>query len=109
MGETISIGEFSRIDLRVGIVKEAVKVPGTRLIRLLVDLGELGERQIVAGIGEYYSPEDLKGKRIVVVANLQPKRIRGYLSEGMLLAAGCEGRPYILTVDGEPEAGSKIC
>jgi len=109
--ELITIDEFSKVDLRVGIVKEANRIPGTKLLRLLVDLGELGVRQIVAGIGEYYSPEDLVGRRVVVVANLKPKSIRGYVSQGMILAAGCEkgGRPYILTVDGEPPAGSKIC
>lgn len=109
MSSLISFEEFSRLDIRVGIVKEAVKVPGTRLLRILVDLGELGERQIVAGIGDYYDPEGLKGMRIIVVANLKPKKIKGYVSEGMLLAAGCGGRPYLLLVDGNPPAGSKVC
>ena len=109
---TITIEEFSKIDLRVGVVKEAEKIPGTRkLLRLIVDLGELGKRQLIAGLGDVYSPEELLGKRIVVVANLKPKVIRGYLSEGMLLAAGCgKGEtPRILTVDGEVKPGSKVC
>lgn len=109
MSSLISIEEFSRLDLRVGIVKDAIRIPGTRLVRMLVYLGSIGERQILAGIGDYYSPEDLKGKRIVVLVNIKPKKIRGYISEGMLLAAGCGERPYLLLVDGEAPPGSKIC
>jgi len=110
LGE-ISIDEFSRIDLRVGVVKSASRIEGTGLLRLIVDLGSMGERQVVAGIGRWYEPEMLLGRRVVVVANLAPKTIRGYISEGMILAAGCgkDERPFILTVDGEPQAGSKIC
>ncbi|HIQ03757.1 MAG TPA: methionine--tRNA ligase subunit beta [Desulfurococcales archaeon] len=109
MSSEITIDEFMKVDLRVGLVKEAEVITGTKLVRLLVDLGELGERQIIAGIGEYYKPEDLIGRRIIVVANLKPKKIRGYVSQGMLLAAeDRSGRPYILTVDGEPEPGAKI-
>ncbi|AEM39823.1 methionyl-tRNA synthetase, beta subunit [Pyrolobus fumarii 1A] len=108
--EQITIDEFARIDLRVGIVVEAEHIPGTRLLRLIVDLGN-EKRQIISGIAEWYKPEDLIGKRVVVVANLAPKRIRGYLSEGMILAAGCgkDERPYLLTVDGEAPPGTKIC
>lgn len=109
MSNEITINEFMRVDLRVGLVKRAEAITGTKLIRLLVDLGELGERQIIAGIGEYYRPEDLVGRRIIVVANLKPKKIRGYISQGMLLAAEDKsGRPYILTVDGEPEPGTRV-
>jgi tRNA-binding protein len=109
--QEISIDEFSRIDLRVGVVKNASRVEGTSLLRLIVDLGPMGERQIIAGIGKWYEPDKLVGKRVVVVANLKPKTIRGYISEGMILAAGCgkDERPFILTIDGEPSPGSKIC
>ena len=106
----ITIDEFARIDLRVGLVEKAERIPGTRLLRLIVDLG--GEkRQIISGIAEWYKPEDLVGKRVVVVANLKPKMIRGYLSEGMILAAGCEKgeRPYLVTVEGEARPGSRVC
>ncbi len=106
----ISIDDFARVDLRVGKVVEAEHIPGTRLLRLVVDLG--GERrQIISGIAEYYKPEDLIGKKVVVVANLKPKRIRGYLSEGMILAAGCEKgqRPVLVTVGDEAEPGWRIC
>lgn len=106
----ITIDEFAQIDLRVGKVVEAERIPGTRLLKLVVDLGS-EKRQIVSGIAEYYSPEDLLGKKVVVVANLKPKKIRGYLSEGMILAAGCERnqRPVLVTVGDEAEPGWKIC
>jgi len=109
--ELISIQDFSRVDLRVGLVKKAERIRGSKkLIRLIVDLG--GEdRQIIAGLGEYYDPEYFVGRRIVVVANLMPKRMMGYTSQGMLLAAGCEKgeRPALLTVEGDVPPGTKIC
>ena len=106
----ISIDEFSRIELRVGKVVEAEKIPGTRLLKLIVDLG--GEkRQIISGIAEYYAPEEIIGKKVIVVANLKPKKIRGYLSEGMILAAGCDKgqRPVLVTVGDEAEPGWRVC
>ncbi len=110
MPETISYEEFSRIDLRVGFVKEVERVKGSRkLLKLKVDLGELGERQLVAGLGAWYEPDDLRGKYIVVVANLKPKRIFGLVSEGMLLAADDEsGVPVLLTVEKPVKPGAKI-
>ena len=108
-GEYIGIDEFMKIDLRIGFVKEAERIPGSnKLIKLIVDLGELGERQLVAGLGLWYSPEDLKNKYIVVVANLKPKKFRGYVSQGMLLAADNEGIPVLLTVEKPVKPGSKV-
>ncbi|RLG84649.1 MAG: methionine--tRNA ligase subunit beta [Thermoprotei archaeon] len=108
--EYISIDEFMKVDLRIGYVKEAERIPGSnKLIKLIVDLGELGERQLVAGLGLWYSPEDLKNKYIVVVANLKPKKFRGYISQGMLLAADNEdGVPVLLTVEKPVKPGSKV-
>ncbi len=110
-GGVITIDEFARIDLRVGLVKKAERVPGSRkLIRLIVDLGG-EERQILAGMGEFYGPEHFVGKRVVVVANLAPKKMMGYVSQGMVLAAGCgKGeKPVLLTVEEDVPPGSKIC
>jgi len=106
----ISIDDFAKIDLRVGKIIEAEHIPGTKLLKLIVDLGN-EKRQIISGIADYYKPEDVIGKRVVVVANLKPKKIRGYLSEGMILAAGCEKgqRPAIVTVGDEAEPGWKVC
>lgn len=109
MGE-ISFEEFSKIDLRVGFVKHAERIKGSKkLLRLIVDLGELGERQIIAGLGAWYEPGDLQGKYVVVVANLKPKRIFGQLSQGMLLAADDEsGVPVLLTVEKPVRPGTRI-
>ncbi len=106
----ISIDDFARIDLRVGKIIEAEHIPGTKLLKLIVDLGN-ERRQIISGIADYYKPEDIIGKKVVVVANLKPKKIRGYLSEGMILAAGCEKgqRPVIVTVGDEAEPGWRVC
>ena len=73
-----------------------------------MDLGELGERQIVAGIAKHYSPEELIGKLIIVVANLKPAKLMGIESQGMLLAAKDGGKLKILTVDGSLKPGAKV-
>ncbi len=106
----ITIEEFRRIDLRVGVIVSAEHIKGTRLLKLIVDLGS-EKRQIIAGLAEWYKPEELVGKRVVVVANLKPKRIRGYISEGMILAAGCEPgqRPRLVTVEEGAEPGWRVC
>ncbi len=109
MSEFISFEDFKRMDLRIGKIVHAEKVPGTdRLIRLEVDLGS-GKRQLIAGIGEEYKPEDLLGLEIVVLVNLKPKKIRGLLSEGMLLAAVLEGnKPVLIVPDKEVPPGSPV-
>ncbi len=97
----ITIEEFARLDLRVAKVLAAERVPGTdKLLRLRVSLGG-EERQVVAGIGEHYEPSSLTGREIVVVANLKPAKIRGLLSQGMLLAAG-DGKELALVVPEKP-------
>jgi methionyl-tRNA synthetase len=94
---TISIDDFVKIDLRVALVKVAEPVKGTdKLMRLEVDLGT-ETRQIVAGIAKAYTPEQLIGRKIVIVANLAPRKLRGLESKGMLLAAsiGEQGTPVL--------------
>lgn len=109
MSERISIKDFQKMDIRVGRVLKAERIPGTeKLIRLEVDIGEERPRQLVAGVADYYTPEELLGKNIVVLANLEAKKIRGVVSNGMLLAADVNGRPYILTVDEEVPPGSPV-
>jgi tRNA-binding protein len=104
----VDIEEFKRIDLRVGLVKSAERIKGSdKLIKLVVDLGELGERQIVAGLGKWYPPEYFVGKYVIVVANLKPKRIVGVESQGMLLATDTDP-PVIATVASEVKPGSKL-
>ena len=108
---TIDLATFRQADLRVAQIVAAEPVPGaTRLLRLEVDLGS-ERRQLVAGIAAFYSPEQLVGRKIVVVANLEPARIRGVESQGMLLAAG--GRAPgaalgLLTVDEAIPNGTRV-
>lgn len=97
---TITIERFTEIELRTARVLAAERVPGTdRLVRLDVDLGR-EQRQIVAGVGQHYGPEQLVGRTIVIVANLEPATIRGVCSQGMLLAASEGSRLALVTVDG---------
>ncbi|MBK7971779.1 MAG: methionine--tRNA ligase [Deltaproteobacteria bacterium] len=111
----ITIDEFSKVDLRVGLVKNASLVEGAdKLLRLEIDLGEGRLRNIFAGIRKHYAPETLVGRRVVVVANLAPRKMKWGVSEGMVLAAtdlaspkGAE-RVLVLEVDGEPATGSTI-
>ncbi len=107
--EYISIEDFARIDIRVGEIMSAEAVPKTdKLLKLDVKLGD-EVRQVVAGIAPYYSPEALVGKKALFAVNLKPAKIRGLLSEGMILAATSpEGKVVLTTVDSDVPAGSKI-
>ncbi|HMH01665.1 MAG TPA: methionine--tRNA ligase subunit beta, partial [Terriglobales bacterium] len=92
----ISIDDFAKIELRVGQVKVAEKVKGAdKLLRLEVDLGT-EVRQVVAGIAEAYPPETLIGRKVVIVANLAPRKLRGLESNGMIVAASAEGGKPVL-------------
>lgn len=92
----ISIDDFAKIELRVGQVKAAEKVKGAdKLLRLEVDLGT-EVRQVVAGIAESYAPELLIGRKVVIVANLAPRKLRGLESNGMIVAASPEGGKAVL-------------
>jgi methionyl-tRNA synthetase len=107
----IEITEFAKIDLRVGEVKTAERIPkADKLLLITVDIGEEKPRQILAGIAQYYDPEKLIGRKIVVVANLKPRKLRGYESQGMLLAAsvGDEGKPVIATFAEEVPNGARL-
>ncbi|AEX86319.1 protein containing C-terminal region/beta chain of methionyl-tRNA synthetase [Marinitoga piezophila KA3] len=105
----IDINHFAQVDLRVAKILEAEKVKKSRkLVKLQLDLGELGKRQIVAGIANYYEPENLVGKKIIVVANLKPAKLMGIESNGMLLAAKIGDKLTLLTTDEDIEPGAKI-
>jgi methionyl-tRNA synthetase len=100
--------DFAKLDLRVGEVVAAEAVPKSkRLLKLTVSLGG-EERTVVAGIAEHYAPGDLLGKKIVIVANLEPARLMGIESRGMLLAGSAEGRLAVLTLDRDLPPGAKI-
>jgi methionyl-tRNA synthetase len=107
----IDITDFAKIDLRVGEVKTAERIPkADKLLLITVDIGEETPRQILAGIAQYYEPERLIGRKIVVVANLKPRKLRGYESQGMLLAAsiGDEGKPVIATFAEDVPNGARL-
>ena len=104
----INIEEFRRLELKVGTVRSAETHPNAdRLLVLRVDLGS-EERQIVAGIRRSYTAEELVGRQVVIVANLEPATLRGIESQGMLLAASDGERIVVLTPQKEVSAGSKV-
>ena len=106
----ISLDDFRAVDLRVGQVTNADRIPKTeRLLKVTVDLGG-EERTLVAGLAGHYTPHQLLGLKVVVVANLQPTTIRGIESNGMLLGAGCTGSDDIalLTVNRDVGNGTRV-
>jgi methionyl-tRNA synthetase (EC 6.1.1.10) len=104
----ISFEDFQKIELKVAKIIEAEKIEKSeKLLKLIVDLGD-EKRQLVAGIAKYYKLEDLIGKEIVVVANLEPKKLMGIESQGMLLAANVDGKPVILIPEKEVPPGTKV-
>ena len=109
-GETIAFEDFAKIDLRVGLITAADHVDGAdKLLRLTLDLGEMGSRQVFAGIKSAYQPEQLVGKHTVVVANLAPRKMRFGVSEGMVLAAGPGGEDiYLLEPHDGASAGMQV-
>lgn len=105
----ITIGDFAKVELKVGRVKDVSEHPNAdRLLVLKVDVGEEEDRQLVAGIRNHYSAETLVGKNIVVVANLQPAKLRGVESAGMILAARSGEEVIVLTTDKDAAPGSSV-
>jgi len=107
----IDITDFAKVELRVGEVLTAERIPkADKLLLITADIGEEKPRQILAGIAQYYEPEQLIGRKIVVVANLKPRKLRGYESQGMLLAAsvGEEGKPVIATFAEDVPNGARL-
>jgi methionyl-tRNA synthetase len=107
--ENVSFDYFKGLDLRIAEIKNCEEVPGAdRLYKLTIDLGE--ERQIVAGIKAYYTKDQLVGKKIVVVANLEPRTLRGIVSHGMLLAASSDDKSSVvlLTPDKDISNGAAV-
>ena len=107
--ELITIDDFMKVQLKVAEILAAEPVPNaTKLLRLTVQIGEEETRTILAGIAEYYTPEELVGRQVVVVANLQPRKMRGIESQGMLLAADLDGRAILLKPDQVVPVGSRV-
>ena len=107
MSDLISIDDFDEVVIKIGQVKEAEKIEKSdKLLKLQVDIGEEKPRQIVAGLAKFYSPEELIDRKVCVVANLQPAKLFGTLSEGMILATGESGA--LLSPDENAEIGERI-
>ena len=104
----LSIEEFLKVDLRVARVISAERIQGAnKLLRFVVELGT-EQRQLVAGIATSYDPEALVGKRVIVVANLKPAKLRGVLSQGMLLAAAEGDRAVVATFEEDAQPGTRV-
>jgi methionyl-tRNA synthetase len=96
----ITYNDFKKLDLRVSLVINCERVPkSSNLFKLTVDSGEDNYLQIITGIARFYEPEDLIGKKIIVLTNLKPRKIMGIESQGMLLAADVENEPFLLKID----------
>ncbi len=107
----IEFGDFEKLDLRVAKIINVEEIEGAdKLWKLSLNVGELGERTICAGIKQHYSSEELIGKKIIIVANLTPRKMRGVESQGMLLAASDDEheKVVLLSVDKEIENGSGV-
>ncbi len=106
--QKITIDQFMSVELRVAEIRSAERVPKSKkLIKMSVFTGD-DERTIVAGIGTKYAPEELVGRKVVIVANLQPAKLMGIESNGMVLAASIDGEPSLLNVDAAVPAGTKV-
>jgi methionyl-tRNA synthetase len=106
---SIEYDDFAKVELRVALVLSAERVPKSdKLLKLSLDAGDPGPRQIIAGIAQHYAPEALVGKRVVIVANLKPRKLMGLESQGMVLAASDDTGLVVTTVAGEPKPGSLV-
>jgi len=105
---SISYDDFTKLDLRVANILKVEKIPGkTKIVKGEIDLGD-ETRNVIIGGAEFYEPDDLIGKTVIVVANLEPKKMAGVESNAMLLAADINDKPFWLTVDSEVPSGTKI-
>ena len=106
----IQFDDFMNVDLRVARIDQAEEVEGAdKLLKLQLDLGEMGKRQVLAGIRGHYQPDELQGRLTMVVANLEPRKMRFGVSEGMVLAAsGEDGKPFLLAPDSGAAPGMRI-
>lgn len=112
----INFEDFEKVEIRVGTILEAEEVPGSeKLVRQLVDFGDLGKKQVLSGIKKWYKPADLVGKQLIYVVNLEPRMLMGMESEAMLICAADEegakpgyGKAVLLKPVKKVPAGAKI-
>ncbi|OYT36020.1 methionine--tRNA ligase subunit beta [Candidatus Pacearchaeota archaeon ex4484_71] len=107
----VDFSDWEKLDIRVAQIKSVEDIEGAdKLYKLSLDVGDLGERTICAGLKEYYSKDELKDKKIIYFVNLKPRKMRGVESQGMLLAAsnGDHSKVILLTPESEIENGSRV-
>ncbi|MHA1334502.1 MAG: hypothetical protein ACTSVV_17735 [Promethearchaeota archaeon] len=109
----IEYSYFKKLDLKVGLVLSCEKIPKSRnLYKILIDCGESNPRQIISGISKFYEPKDLIGHKIIILANLKPRKIMGLESNGIILAADINNEPLLIKLDENKEniipPGAKI-
>ena len=107
--ENIEFDDFTKLDIRVGTILECTKVPkADKLLQFRIDDG-LEKRTIVSGIAQHYAPEDLIGKQVCFIANLAPRKLKGIVSEGMILSAeDFDGKLAVITPEKEVKPGSEV-
>jgi tRNA-binding protein len=104
----VTYDDFSKLDLRVAQIIQVEKIPGkSKIVKGVIDLGD-EKREIIIGGAEYYQPEELLNKKVIVIANLEPRKIAGIESNAMLLAADLNDKPFWLTVSEDVPLGTKI-
>ncbi len=108
----VSFNDWSKLDFRVGQIVEVEDIEGAdKLYKLMIDIGsEIGKRTVCAGLKPYFSKEELKGKKLILFVNLEPRKMRGIESQGMILAAVSddESKIRLIQPDGEIEIGSRV-
>jgi methionyl-tRNA synthetase len=107
--DNITFDDFSKMDIRTGTILEAEKVPKTKkLIKLLIDTG-IDKRTVVSGIAEYFKPEEIIGKQVSILVNLEPRKLRGIESQGMILMAeDADGKLVFVSPDEPVQNGSEV-
>jgi methionyl-tRNA synthetase len=104
----VTFDEFRTLDFRVGEVESAEKVPNTdRLVKMIINIGE-EKRQVIAGIGNSYTPEQLVGRKLVILVNLEHKKFKDLESEAMILAADWEGGVAVIFVGDDVPVGTRV-
>ena len=104
----VTYDDFSKLDLRVAKIIQIEKIPGkSKIVKGVIDLGE-EKRDVIIGGAEYYQPEELVNRKVIVIANLEPRKIAGIESNAMLLAADLNDKPFWLTISEDVPLGTKI-
>jgi methionine--tRNA ligase beta chain len=107
--DTISFEQFKAVEIRIGKITACEKIADAdKLLKLQVDFGEFGQRQIVSGIAQSYTPEELVGKSLPFIINLEYRKLRGEESQGMLMATGVDGKVILLEPNGEVPPGTEV-